>query len=166
MIQKVEFVSVPPMKVLGFKEKSSIENMVENMEKILTCVGDTKEIEAFGSPIFIYHVQDAPTSEDPEACDVLIEICVPVEGENISCADEFKVYTLDGGQMISAIYKGPYEDIWEEKDKLYDFIEEKGFEVIGPERDVFIGNLEEDDENDKEDHTEILIPVKKIEEKS
>lgn len=171
MIQKVELVSVPSIKVIGLKEKSSIENMIDNMEKILTFVGSNEKIEEFGSPMFIYHIQDEFESEDPESLAILVEICMPVEGDNIKCPDEFKIYTLEGGDMISAIYQGPYENIWEEKEKLHAFLEEKGFEIVGPERDVFIGNLEEDEENDNDEnekkeeieHTEILIPVKKVE---
>ena len=65
-----------------------------------------------------------------------IEACIPIkeviENEGIKCRE------LDGGKAVTIIHRGPYETIGRSYKKLIDHIQENGYEIRLPNREVYL----------------------------
>ncbi|MEQ8175694.1 MAG: GyrI-like domain-containing protein [Syntrophomonadaceae bacterium] len=85
---------------------------------------------ASGSPFFLYFDPDyKEENADIEAC---VPVKTPVEG------DGMRSRTLKGGQAITIIHKGPYENLGGSYKKLIDYINQTGLKIIAPSREVYL----------------------------
>ena len=64
------------------------------------------------------------------------DVCMPIrKGQSI---DDIEVHELPGGPCISLIHKGPYEQIGEAYQKLTQFADERGLEIVMPSREIYL----------------------------
>ena len=68
--------------------------------------------------------------------DADFEACMPVRGGGD--VDEIEVRELPGGRCVSLLHSGPYEECGRSYEKLFTYINEKGYVVETPCREVYI----------------------------
>jgi effector-binding domain-containing protein len=107
-----------------------------------------------GQPMMICH------DEEYKEHDVDVEVAVPI-GKKIAETDRIKVYELPGVEEAACtVHKGPYDTIGEAYNALMGWIESNGYEIAGPDRELYFT-----DPNKVKDPskyvTEVQLPVKK-----
>jgi effector-binding domain-containing protein len=91
--------------------------------------------------------------------DVDVEVCVPVK-KSVPGSDKVKVYELPGMEAACIIHKGQYEGIGEAYGALMAWIESHGYQITGPDRELYLTSPYETKDPAKY-VTEIQFPVKK-----
>jgi effector-binding domain-containing protein len=93
--------------------------------------------------------------------DVDVEVCVPVK-KSVSSSEKVKVYELPGlEQAACTVYKGAYEGISEAYNALMTWIEANGFEIAGPDREIYFTSPNET-KDPTQYITEVQFPVNKL----
>ena len=106
-----------------------------------------------GPPILLHY--DAEYRET----DANYEACFPVSQRKE--VDGIDVRELPGGTCVSLVHKGPYDDLGRSYAKVFDYLDEKGYEAEIPTREVYLkgpGLIFKG--NPKRYLTEIQIPLK------
>jgi effector-binding domain-containing protein len=107
-----------------------------------------------GPPIAVYH--DMEYMEK----DVDIEVAVPI-ANSIPTTDRIKVAELPAvEQMACLIHRGPYETIGESYKALMAWAEANGYQIAGPDREVYLQGPEPG-RSPEEFITELQLPVTK-----
>ena len=108
---------------------------------------------AAGPPMAIYH--DAGTG--PRMLDMHVELAIPFNGPATD-SGEVRVYELPRVEAACAVHKGRFEEIDRAYNAVTAWIEEHGYRLAGPMRDVYISC----GEGDSPDYvTEVQFPVAK-----
>ncbi|MEW6094857.1 MAG: MerR family transcriptional regulator [Chloroflexota bacterium] len=91
-----------------------------------------------------------------------IEVCEPI-AEDLKPAGDVKVRTLPAVQtMACTVHAGPFVTIGEAYDAILKWVDENGYQVTGPCREVYLqGPKKQGDQNDPGTVTEIQFPVEK-----
>jgi effector-binding domain-containing protein len=75
----------------------------------------------------------------------------------------FKVYELPGGEYASIIHKGPFNTLSLALSALLKWIEDNGYRIIGPNREIYLYTGEGPAQQDDPTYvTENQFPVQKI----
>jgi effector-binding domain-containing protein len=110
-----------------------------------------------GPPMAIYH--------DPEfkERDWDIEVCMPIVDE-MTPDQRLKVYQLSGFETAACVvHAGPFVTIGQAYDAIAKWIDENGYQIVGPSRELNLrppqppGN-----QNDPDTLNEIQFPVEKV----
>jgi effector-binding domain-containing protein len=109
---------------------------------------------AAGPPMAIYH--DAGTG--PRMLDMHVELAIPFNGGAVE-SEQVRVYELPRvEEMACAIHRGRFEMIDNAYGAVMAWVEEHGYRLAGPMRDVYISC----GEGDSPDYvTEVQFPVAK-----
>ncbi len=92
--------------------------------------------------------------------DVDVEAVVPIS-RKISGSERVKVYELPAlAQAATTVYKGRYEGIGEAYSVLMAWIQDNGYQIAGPDRELYFTDPSKV-KNPAENITEIQFPVKK-----
>ena len=89
-----------------------------------------------------------------------IETVLPFTGRVNIDDSAIKERTLPDVQVVSAIYKGPYDGVEVGYSRLFEYMAEQDLEIAGESRSLYINDPEEVPE--EELLTEVQIPVKRI----
>lgn len=109
-------------------------------------------IRITGPAMSLWH--SAP-GQIPGASD--IETCWPIEGPAPS-SGRMKYRELAAGFQAFTVHPGPYDDMGNAFDAVWHWIQERGYEMAGPPRDVVL--VGPGDTSDPADYrTEIVYPV-------
>ena len=115
-----------------------------------------KNARMIGPPMAIYH--------DPEfkERDWDIEVVMPL-GDEIPSGQRVKVYDLPGAEkMACVVHTGPFATIGEAYDALAKWIDQNGYQIVGPGRELNLRLPEKlSDQNDPNTVNEIQFPVEK-----
>ena len=142
--------------------------IVASMRGILPTYGD---VETFYGEIFKHLGKKMifkPTGPTMLIChdgeykekDVDVEVVVPIK-KSVSSSEKVKVYELPVlEQAASTIYKGPYEGIGEAYSELMTWIQNNGYTVDGPDREIYLASPY-DTKDPSQYVTEIQFPIKK-----
>ena len=110
-----------------------------------------------GPPMAIYH--------DPEfkEQDWDIEVVMPVT-ESIPSEERVKVYELPGAEkMACVVHTGPFATILEAYDALAKWIDQNGYQIVGPGRELNLRLPDKlGDQHDPNTVNEIQFPVEKV----
>jgi DNA-binding transcriptional MerR regulator len=68
--------------------------------------------------------------------DADIETCFPVSG--MEASGKIAVHRLAGGKCVFVVHRGPYDQIGRSYAKLIEYVQEKGYEVDPPSREVYL----------------------------
>lgn len=90
--------------------------------------------------------------------DVDLEALMPLTQE-VPGSGNVKVYRLEGETMAAAIHSGPYEKLFSAYESLMKWMEENGYELCAPNRELYIVGYDQTQDPEKF-VTEIQIPVK------
>ena len=115
-----------------------------------------KGARMIGPPMALYH--------DPEfkERDWDIEVVMPLS-EAIDSGQGVKVYNLPGAEkMACVVHKGPFATLGEAYDALAKWIDQNGYHIVGPGRELNLKLPEKlGDQNDPNTVNEIQFPVEK-----
>lgn len=118
---------------------------------------DGQKAHMVGTPMAIYH--------DPEfkEIDWDIEVCMPIAGE-LPTNKEVRVYSLPGTEtMACTVHSGSFATIGEAYDAIAKWIDQNGYQIIGPPRELNLRMPEKPgDQNDPNTVNEIQFPVQKV----
>jgi effector-binding domain-containing protein len=90
-----------------------------------------------------------------------IEVCEPL-GENAPASERVKVYELPPVEsMACVVHEGPFVTIQEAYDAIMRWIDENGYRIAGPAREVYLREAKQGSQTDPETVTEIQFPVEK-----
>jgi DNA-binding transcriptional MerR regulator len=93
---------------------------------------------------------DVYANEDAEAV-------IPID-RTITGTEQVKVYELPPTQVAAIVHHGDFEDFTQGHTALVTWIEENGYRIVGPYREIYI---QHDHANLKDSATEIQYPVEK-----
>ena len=110
--------------------------------------------EITGMPMGIFYDDPSMVSEESLRC----EIGIPVP-EDFEADSPFKVKELPSQEVAFAVLKGSYAEIAKEYVKIMHWIQENGYMMVGPLREIYLKGGEEIPES--EYLTEVQFPVAK-----
>lgn len=156
MEAEVELKDVPDQPVLGYRFKTSMDRIGENIgggfEKVFNFVGRIGLYPA-GPPFTVYYDME----EKQE--DIDLEVCVPVA--NVTDGEgDVRGWSLDGGQVASLVHEGAYDTVGAAYQDLMRWMGENGYKPSGPPRETYLVGPEDTD-NPEQYKTEIVFPVEK-----
>ncbi|RPJ27085.1 MAG: MerR family transcriptional regulator [Chloroflexi bacterium] len=110
-----------------------------------------------GPPMALYH--DTEFKER----DWDIEVCMPLV-DDIAAGQRVKVYDLPGSEkMACVVHTGPFATIGEAYDAVAKWIDQNGYQIVGPGRELNLRLPERlGDQNDPNTVNEIQYPVEKV----
>lgn len=112
-------------------------------------------IKPVGACLSLYH------DEEPKERDWDIEVCEPVAGD-VTASRGMNVYELPAApSMVCAIHHGPFQTLSQAYDALMKWIDENGYHICGPVREVYLRPSDNDSQTDPNTVTEIQVPVMK-----
>jgi len=92
-----------------------------------------ENISPSGPPLIVYHdVINTDTDGEIEIC---VPIDTPIDGDSSVYGRE-----LEGGTMAVTIHHGPYEEIAPAYQTLTEWIAERGHEIAGPPREIYLND--------------------------
>ncbi len=147
----VEVVDLPEVLVCGIRFKGRYGDVGPYFGKLFRACGRL----ARGKPYNLYY--DGEYKAEGADIEVAVEVKAPFEAEGVVC------HALRNGRAVTLVHRGPYEKLSRSYQKLFEFINDKGFEPLLPSREqylkgpgmVFRGNP-------SRYLTRIIVPVKEI----
>ncbi|NHI92271.1 MAG: AraC family transcriptional regulator, partial [Candidatus Lokiarchaeota archaeon] len=101
-------------------------------------------------PMALYHDMEY------KEMDATIEIAVPIRGR-IKADDGFEIKELPAIKAATTMHTGAYQYLMDTYNKLFKYISENGYQVLGPVREIYLTNPNE--KKDEENLTELLVPI-------
>lgn len=114
-----------------------------------------QHIRPSGTCLSLYH------DEEYKERDWDIEVCEPVEVE-VPETRRVKVRTLPAASMACAIHHGPFATLGEAYNAIGRWLDDYGYRVIGPVREVYLHPARNGSQTDPATVTEIQFPVEKM----
>ncbi len=109
-----------------------------------------------GGPCFTLYLDEEYKESDVDAM-----ACEPIDVDLVE-SSRVKVQTLPGVEtMACAVHHGPFTTIGEAHTAIHRWIEENGYRINGPEREVYLNPAKAGSQNDPKTVTEIQYPVEK-----
>jgi len=115
-----------------------------------------KDARMMGPPMAIYH------DKEFKERDWDIEVVMPLN-DALSSNERVKVYELTGAEkMACVVHSGPFATIGEAYDALAKWIDQNGYQIVGPGRELNLRLPEKlGDQHDPNTVNEIQFPVEK-----
>lgn len=107
-------------------------------------------------PCFAMYYDDEYRERDVDA-----EVCEPIDVP-LTETRRVKVHTLPEMEVAAAIHRGPYETLGQATGEVIRWIEDNGYRITGPEREIYIRPGKNGSQKDPETVTEIQFPVEKV----
>ena len=123
---EVEEKSLDAINIAGVRMKGKYSDCGKGFSKL----GKSFGRYICGKPLCLYY----DSEYRPEDAD--FEACMPVKGGKE--VEGVSIRKLEGGQCISLLHKGPYEELGRSYAKILEYVKEKGFEVVMPTREVYL----------------------------
>ena len=99
--------------------------------------------------------------EDYREHDIDAEVCEQIESD-LSGTRRVKVYVLpDVATMACTVHHGPFVTINEAYSAIMKWIDENGYRINGPGREIYLRGAKDGNQNDPKTVTEIQFPVEK-----
>jgi effector-binding domain-containing protein len=153
---KITIKKIEPMLVASVRDKLPTYGDIGKLYgEIFKHLGKKFVFKPAGPVMMICHDNEYKES------DVDIEAAVPI-AKKISGSERVKVYELPAlEQAASIMYQGPYEKISEAYNALMSWIENNGYQIEGPDRELYFtdpGKVKHPEDN----VTEVQFPIKKL----
>ncbi len=123
---EVEERKVETVLVASIRWKGRYDECGERFSRLYKAMGR----HACGKPMNLLY------DEGYKENDADIETCIPVrKGKEVG---DISVRKLEGGRCASLIHKGPYDDFGRTYELISAYLEDKGYEVVAPCREIYI----------------------------
>ena len=150
-----EIKTVSKLRVIGKRDLGSYQETTgklisELMSEIYA--PDNRQLVKINGPIMLL-VRDLEYKES----DADIEVTIPIVGR-INIHDEnVEVKILEGGEVISVLYTGPYHEIGIGYKRAFDYCMKNNLEVASPTREIYLNDPNK--VNEDQLLTEIQFPI-------
>ncbi len=144
-----------PMKVASTEKKGPREEMGKVFEQISQVLKE-KKVKIAGTPM-------ALLDEGVKGIDLQkahFEVCLPISGK-VKGEGEVKGKELEKGAFACITHSGPSEKLSDAYQELLKWIEENGYRIVGPSREVHHKGMGESGGQPKECMVELQFPVRK-----
>jgi effector-binding domain-containing protein len=116
---------------------------------------EMKRVKPIGACLTLYHDDEHTNGWD-------VEVCEPVDVE-LSESRRIKVQTLPAvDSMACTIHNGPFATLSEAYNAIGKWINENGYQIVGPCREIYLQTAGDGNQNDPNTVTEIQFPVEKV----
>jgi effector-binding domain-containing protein len=115
-----------------------------------------QRIRSNGPCLTIYH------DEDYKESDVDAEVCEPVD-VLLTGTTRIRVQTLPAQTVASTIHNGPYTSLGTTIGALIRWIDDNGYRITGPEREIYLHPSKNGSQTDPQTVTEIQFPIEAAE---
>jgi effector-binding domain-containing protein len=150
VIKKVE-----PMRVASLREVVPTPPDQGRLWKELEGYLAMQRVRPAGPCFSLYH------DEEYKERDWDIEVCEPL-AEAATASNKVKVYELPGVEtMACTVHEGPFTSLGEAYGAVMRWVDENGYAIIGPIREVYLREAKHGSQTDPQTVTEIQAPVKK-----
>lgn len=152
---EIKLKIVEEHQVASISHEGSVEDMGEIIGELAGWIKQ-KGLLITQPPFSVYYT--SPTEVQPEK--MKYEVGIPFQGD--AYGDErVKIKIMPKHKILSAIHKGPYEEIGSVYAEMMQYIIESGHEMIGAPREVYINTPGK--VPDEELLTEVIFPVISLE---
>lgn len=153
MSSEVTFKTNPSVVVAAYRTSTThtsiFTDIPEGFGKVLAFLAESDR-GPVGVPFTLYYqAPDADTAGD-------IAMCVPVAAGTVG-GSGVDVLTLQGGAIASTVHEGSYDNMGESYATVSTQILERGHQILGPHREVYLNSPAEVSEDEL--LTEIQFPV-------
>ncbi len=147
---------VPPLRVICKRGRGSYAEVIGRLANDLCSQMDLPEnqtlaVKVTGPFMFICH------DNEYKEKDADVECAIPISGRVVVSDESIEIRTLEGGAMLSLIYKGPYPGIHEAWTRIFAYAEEREYSITGNGRELYYNDPGK--VPDEELLTELQIPV-------
>jgi DNA-binding transcriptional MerR regulator len=116
---------------------------------------EAQKVKPVGVCFTLYH------DDEHRESDWDVEVCEPISGELKESA-QVKVRTLPAfAKMACTVHKGPFVTIPQAYDAILKWINDNGYHICGPCREVYLTTAEDGSQTDPNTVSEIQYPVEK-----
>jgi effector-binding domain-containing protein len=147
VIKKIEPLAVASTRgiIPSYPEQGSLWNLLGRYLEL-------NKVQPSGACFTLYH------SDEPE---IDAEVCEPVAAV-IKAQEPIQSYILPGVDAVaSTLHHGPFVTIGEAYNALIKWIEENGYQICGPCREIYLRPSHNGSQTDPQTLTEIQFPVRK-----
>jgi len=144
-----------PLKVASMEKKAPREEMGKAVEKLSQALKE-KKVKTAGAAMAIFH-------DDPKTTDIQkaqFEVCIPISGK-LKGEGEVKGKELGTGAFACITHSGTIEKLPETYAAVLKWIEENGYRISGPGREVHHKGMGEARGPPQESLIEVQFPVRK-----
>ncbi|OPY19796.1 MAG: DNA-binding transcriptional regulator CueR [Methanomethylovorans sp. PtaU1.Bin073] len=157
-VSEPQIKDIPELRVLSRREIGTYEDTIsKHAGELFGFVGSQafqhSNAKITGPVMFICH------DKEYKEIGADIETALPFAGRVNVDDPAIKERTMPAVQVVSAIYKGPYDGVEMGYSRLFEYMTEHGLEIAGESRSLYINDPKEVPE--EELLTEVQIPVKK-----
>lgn len=132
----ITVVDVKPSLVMGVRRTGKYQ-IIPQLLMELVHFSQKKGVQIIGPPVFVCHEKCAEeVLKANEEGNADVETAFPVSCK-MEDEGDIKFYQLSGGKMAKIIHKGPYEECNSTYEKLFAWLEEKGYKITGLFREVY-----------------------------
>ena len=151
--QEVTIKSINEIDVLAVRDTVPSYGDIEVLFDQVFGVLGKNQLQPAGPPIGIYHDQEHQEK------DVDIEIAIPLSQKDLDSTDLSTAQLPAVKEMACVFHQGGYSTIGASYGYLMKWVEENGYKITGPVREVYLRGPESGEEENY--LTEIQLPVKK-----
>jgi len=141
---------------VAFTEKRGLREEVGKIVEQLSQSLKEKKVKVSGSAVGLLH--DDPKSVDPQKAHC--EVCLPISGK-IKEGGEIKSKDLEKGAFACITHTGPLEKLPQAYNALLKWIEENGYQIAGPTREIYHKGIGATEVSPQEVLVELQFPVTK-----
>lgn len=138
--ENIEVAATPEMIIFSIRKVINVKDAGQLINEVFEAVSQ-KEIEPVGAPLFIYHSPEY----SPENYDMEFAIPVAETGPDTR--------TLTSVKAAKLYYAGNYQGLTEAYQQLGQWVEQQGFQVVGPPMELYLT----DPNTTAADKNEVLI---------
>ena len=158
MMMAIEEKTVKDQRVAIINYKGNIEDMEVLIARLMGWI-ETEEVELAGD-IFAIYYNNMKRFKDAE--DVVYDLGIPIaDGQEIDDTPLLSIEKLIEHRVLSALHKGPLDNIREIYEEIAGFADENHYDIIGSPQENYIKTSYEVD-NPEDMITEIQLPVIKM----
>ena len=145
------------MRVLSKRERGTYGETIpkligELIKELYNSDNQRKLVKMTGPFMTLYH------DHGYKNVDADIEIALPVTGRVFIQDLGIEVKNIPGAKVVSLVHKGPYENVGIGWMKLHEYSVEKGIEIVGPFREIYLNDPEDTPQDEL--MTELQAPIK------
>jgi len=144
-----------PMKVASMEKKSPREEVGKTVAQLSKSLQE-KKVKHSGAPMGLFH--DDIKSIDPQKAHY--EVCIPISGK-VKGEGEVKGKELEKGAFACVTHTGPVEKLPDAYNLILKWVEENGYMISGPTREVYHKGTGEAAGGPQEVIIEVQFPVRK-----
>ena len=144
-----------PMKVASLEKKGPRQEVGKALAQLTRSLQE-KKVKLAGTAMGVFH--DDPKSFDPQKAHY--EVCYPISGK-VKGEGEVKGKELEKGAFACITHSGTLEKLPETYQEILKWIEESGYRIVGPNREVHHKGMGESGGPPQDYLIELQFPVRK-----